>query len=140
MLDTTAEGVVMFDGEGNPMPATAAPRRCSAMTAPNLTQRNLADLFAPENQGAVRDYLEGLGDGVGGLLDQGREVLDGCAAARLPAVDDHGAELVPMRRTFFAVFRDLSQVRKNETELATARRGPARAAGAKADVLARIQP
>ena len=30
------------------------------MTATSLTQRNLTDLFAPESQGAVRDYLESI--------------------------------------------------------------------------------
>jgi signal transduction histidine kinase len=39
---------------------------------------------------------------------------------------------------FFAVFRDLSQVRKSESELQQARRQADRAANAKADMLARI--
>src|SRR4051794_34123643 len=39
---------------------------------------------------------------------------------------------------FFAVFRDLSQVKKNELEILNARRQAERAAHAKADVLARI--
>jgi signal transduction histidine kinase len=39
---------------------------------------------------------------------------------------------------FFAVFRDLSQSRKSESELLQARRQTDRAAGAKADMLARI--
>jgi signal transduction histidine kinase len=41
-------------------------------------------------------------------------------------------------RNFFAVFRDLSQTRKVETELSQARRQSDRAANARADVLARI--
>ena len=39
---------------------------------------------------------------------------------------------------FFAVFRDLSQTRKNESELREARRLAERAANAKTDMLARI--
>src|SRR5207237_8262601 len=39
---------------------------------------------------------------------------------------------------FFAVFRDLSQTRKSESELQQARRLADRAANAKADLLARI--
>src|SRR5205814_1391446 len=33
ILDTTAEGIVMFDAEATSTPATAAPKRCSATTA-----------------------------------------------------------------------------------------------------------
>jgi signal transduction histidine kinase len=59
-----------------------------------------------------------------------------------------GGGLIPLSMTmgrtrpdgpnFFAVFRDLSQTRKIETELAQARQQAERSANAKADVLARI--
>ncbi len=140
ILDTTAEGIVMFDAEGNlnsRQPQRRSP--CSAMTAPELVQRKLTELFAPESQSAVKDYLEGLkASGVASLLDQGREVLGHV----------RGGGLVPLSMTmgrtqadgpnFFAVFRDLSQTRKSESELLQARRLADRAANAKSDMLARI--
>jgi len=106
---------------------------------PELVQRNLTELFAPESQSAVKDYLAGLkGAGVASLLDQGREVLGRVG----------GGGLVPLSMTmgrtqaggpnFFAVFRDLSQTRKSEGELLQARRLADRAATAKSDMLARI--
>ncbi|HEU4806017.1 MAG TPA: histidine kinase dimerization/phospho-acceptor domain-containing protein, partial [Nitrobacter sp.] len=139
ILDTTAEGILMFDDGGR---ITACNRGAEALfghSGDHLTQLTLADLFAPESQGAVRDYLDGLaGDGIASLLDHGREVLG--------RVRDGG--LIPLSMTmgrtkaegpnFFAVFRDLSQSRKIETELSQARRQADRAASAKADVLARI--
>jgi PAS domain S-box-containing protein len=139
ILDTTAEGIVMFDAEGNLNSANRSAEALFGHDGPELVQRNLADLFAPESQGAVRDYLVSLrGSGVASLLDQGREVLGHM----------RGGGLVPLSMTmgrtqadgpnFFAVFRDLSQTRKSESELAQARRLADRAANAKSDMLARI--
>jgi PAS domain S-box-containing protein len=139
ILDTTAEGIVMFDAEGNLNSANRSAEALFGHDGPELVQRNLTELFAPESQGAVRDYLEGLKDaGVSSLLDQGREVLG----------QVRGGGLIPLSMTmgrtqadgpnFFAVFRDLSQTKKSESELLQARRLADRAANAKSDMLARI--
>jgi PAS domain S-box-containing protein len=139
ILDTTAEGIVMFDAEGNLNSANRGAEALFGHDGPELVQRNLTELFAPESQSAVKDYLAGLkGAGVASLLDQGREVL-----GRV-----RGGGLVPLSMTmgrtqaggpnFFAVFRDLSQIRKSEGELLQARRLADRAATAKSDMLARI--
>jgi PAS domain S-box-containing protein len=139
ILDTTAEGIVMFDAEGNLNSANRSAEALFGYDGFELVQRNLADLFAPESQSAVGDYLISLkGSGVASLLDQGREVLG----------QVRGGGLVPLSMTmgrtqadgpnFFAVFRDLSQTRKSESELLQARRLADRAANAKSDMLARI--
>jgi PAS domain S-box-containing protein len=139
ILDTTAEGIVMFDAEGNINSCNRSAEALFGYDGPELAQRNLADLFAPESQPAVMDYLEGIkGSGVASLLDHGREVL-----GRV-----RGGGLIPLSMTigrtrtdgpnFFAVFRDLSQSKKSEGELQQARRLADRAANAKADMLARI--
>jgi PAS domain S-box-containing protein len=139
ILDTTAEGVVMFDAEGNINSCNRSAEALFGYDGPELVQRNLTELFAPESQGAVRDYLESTrGEGVASLLDHGRDLL-----GRV-----HGGGLIPLSMTmgrtqahgpnFFAVFRDLSQAKKSESELQQARRLADRAASAKADMLARI--
>ena len=139
VLDTMAEGVVMFDAQGRINSCNRSAEALFGYDGAEFTRRNLTDLFAPESQRVLHDYLEGIkGSGVGSLLDQGRDVV-----GRV-----RGGGLVPLSMTigrthadgpnFFAVFRDLSQARKNETELLQARRQAERAATAKADVLARI--
>jgi PAS domain S-box-containing protein len=139
ILDTTAEGIVMFDAEGNLNSANRSAEALFGYDGPELVQRKLAELFAPESQSAVLDYLGSLkNSGVASLLDQGREVLGHV----------RGGGLIPLSMTmgrtqadgpnFFAVFRDLSQTRKSESELAQARRLADRAANAKSDMLARI--
>ncbi len=139
ILDTTAEGIVMFDAEGNLNSANRSAEALFGHDGPELVQRKLTELFAPESQSAVKDYLDSLkGSGVASLLEQGREVLG----------QVRGGGLIPLSMTmgrtqadgpnFFAVFRDLSQTRKSESELLQARRLAERAANAKSDMLARI--
>jgi PAS domain S-box-containing protein len=139
ILDTTAEGILMFDAEGNINSCNRSAEALFGHDGADLVQRNLADLFAPESAPAVRDYLESVkGADISSLLEQGRDLL-----ARVD-----GGGLIPvsitMGRTqahgpnFFAVFRDLSQAKKGESELREARRLAERAANAKSDMLARI--
>jgi len=139
ILDTTAEGIVMFDAGGNINSCNRSAEALFGYDGPELVQRNLAELFAPESQPAVMDYLASTkGSDVASLLDHGREVLGRVS----------GGGLIPLSMTmgrtradgpnFFAVFRDLSQTRKSEGELQQARRLADRAANAKADMLARI--
>lgn len=139
ILDTTAEGILMFDAEGNINSCNRSAEALFGHDGADLVQRNLADLFAPESAPAVRDYLESVkGADISSLLEQGRDLL-----ARVD-----GGGLIPVSMTmgrtqahgpnFFAVFRDLSQAKKSESELREARRLADRAANAKSDMLARI--
>ena len=139
ILDTTAEGILMFDAEGNINSCNRSAEALFGHDGAALVQRNLAELFAPESRPAVLDYLAGIkGAGVASLLDHGRDVLGQVREGGLIPLS------VTMGRTradgpnFFAVFRDLSQTRKSEGELQQARRLADRAADAKADMLARI--
>ena len=50
ILDTTAEGIVMFDAEGNLNSANRSAEALFGHDGPELVQRNLTELFAPESQ------------------------------------------------------------------------------------------
>jgi PAS domain S-box-containing protein len=139
ILDATADGIVMFDAEGNISSCNRSAEALFGFDGADLVQRDLGSLFAPESQGAVLDYLASLkSTGVASPLEHGREVL-----GRV-----RGGGLIPLSMTmgrtqahgpnFFAVLRDLSQAKKSESELRDARRLADRAANAKADLLARI--
>ena len=139
ILDTTAERILMFDAEGNINSCNRSAEALFGYDGAELVQRNLTDLFAPESAPAVRDYLQRVeGADLSSLLEQGRDLL-----ARV-----RGEGLIPVSMTmgrtqahgpnFFAVFRDLSQSKKSESELREARRLADRAANAKGDMLARI--
>ena len=76
--------------------------------------------------------------GVASLLDHGREVLGRESKGGIIPLSMTMGRTQPDGPNFFAVFRDLSQAKKTESELREARRLAERAANAKADVLARI--
>ncbi|MDP3079109.1 PAS domain-containing protein [Bradyrhizobium sp.] len=139
ILDTTAEGIVMFDGEGNINSCNRSAEALFGYDGADLVQRNLSDMFAPESQRVVQDYLESIkGAGVASLLDHGRDMLGRVRGGGIIPLSMTMGRTRPDGPNFFAVFRDLSQARKNESELQQARRLAERAANAKADMLARI--
>src|SRR5439155_4071877 len=139
ILDTTAEGVVMFDAAGNINLCNRSAEALFGYDGAELLRRNLTELFAPESQRVVKDYLESIrGTGVASLLDHGRDVLGRASRGGLIPLTMTMGRTRPGGPNFFAVFRDLSQTRKSESELREARRLADRAASAKADMLARI--
>jgi PAS domain S-box-containing protein len=139
ILDTTAEGILMFDAEGNINSCNRSAEALFGYDGAELVQRNLAELFAPESAPAVLDYLASVkGADIASLLDHGRDALAAVCGGGLIPVSLTMGRTQAHGPNFFAVFRDLSQSRKNESELHEARRLADRAATAKADMLARI--
>lgn len=139
ILDTTAEGIVMFDAQGNLNSCNRSAEALFGYDGDDLVQRNLSELFAPESQRVVQDYLQSISnDGVASLLDHGREVLGRVREGGLIALSMTMGRTQAHSPNFFAVFRDLSSTKKSEAELLQARRLADRSVNAKADVLARI--
>jgi PAS domain S-box-containing protein len=139
ILDTTAEGIVMFDAQGRLNSCNRSAEALFGYDGDDLVQRNLSELFAPESQRVVQDYLESIGnDGVASLLDHGREVLGRVREGGLIALSMTMGRTQANSPNFFAVFRDLSSAKKSEAELLQVRRLADRSVNAKADVLARI--
>jgi len=139
ILDTMAEGVVMFDGTGRISACNRSAEALFGASGDELTQRALPELFAPESEKAVRDYFDSIAKSdAASLLDHGREVLGRVReGAFLPLAMTMGRTMLGSAN-FFAVFRDLTQSKKDEAAQHLARRQTERAATAKADVLARV--
>jgi len=139
ILDTTADGILMFDAQGNVNSCNRSAEALFGYDGVELTQQNLATLFAPESGSIVKQYLESLnGTDVAILVEDGREVLGrGRGGGLVPLSITMGRTLAD-GPNFFAVFRDLSQLKNGENELREARRLADRTANAKADLLARI--
>jgi len=139
ILDTTAEGIVMFDAEGNIHACNRSAEALFGYDGELLMQQNLVTLFAPESQHIVIDYLESMkSQDIASLLDHGREVLGREKKGGVIPLAMIMGRTRPDGPNFFAVFRDLSQSKKGESELKSARRLADGAANAKADMLARI--
>ncbi|KRQ17182.1 PAS domain-containing sensor histidine kinase [Bradyrhizobium manausense] len=139
ILDTTAEGIVMFDADGNIHACNRSAEALFGYDGEALMQQNLLALFAPESQQIVLDYLDSLkSQNIASLLDHGREVLGREKKGGVLPLAMIMGRTRPDGPNFFAVFRDLSQAKKGESELTQARRLVDGAANAKADMLARI--
>ncbi|MBR0905534.1 PAS domain-containing protein [Bradyrhizobium liaoningense] len=139
ILDTTAEGIVMFDAEGNIHACNRSAEALFGYDGQALLEQNLVTLFAPESQQIVADYLDSVkSQDIASLLDHGREVLGREKKGGVIPLAMIMGRTRPDGPNFFAVFRDLSQSKKGESELTRARRLADGAANAKADMLARI--
>jgi len=139
ILDTMAEGVVMFDATGRISACNRSAEALFGASGDELTQLTLFELVAPESEKAVRDYLASVVDAdAASLLDHGREVLGRVRGDGLLPLAMTMGRTMPASPNFFAVFRDLTQSKKDEAAQHLARRQTERAASAKADVLARV--
>ncbi|MFC0239670.1 PAS domain-containing sensor histidine kinase [Rhodopseudomonas telluris] len=139
ILDTTAEGILMFDADGRISACNRSAEALFGYDGAELVQQSLVDLFAPESSSAVRDYFASVRSGSAeSLLDHGLEALGRVREGGLFPLTMTIGRTRSEGPNFFAVFRDLSQARRIETELNQVRKLAERAAGAKADVLARL--
>lgn len=137
ILDTTAEGVLMFDASGNIQACNRSAEALFGYDCNELGKRNLTELFAPESQPVVLDYLQSIAH-AGAAVDAGRDVLGQVGKGGIIPLSMTIGRTRPQGANFFAVFRDHSQGKSSDDELREARRLAERAANAKADLLARI--
>jgi PAS domain S-box-containing protein len=139
ILDATSEGIAILDENGRVLSCNRSAEALFGRSDSEIATLGLADLFAPESQPAALDYFESVkAPGVASLLEHGREMLgrvrDGDAIPLSMTI----GRTRPGGDRFFAIFRDLSLIKKNERELAQARRQAERSMTAKADILSRI--
>ncbi len=139
ILDTTAEGILMFDAEGKIRACNRSAEALFGYDGEELTRRKLADLFAPESHRAVQSYLDSVKRGeIDSLLESGRDVLGRVRQGGVIPLSMTMGRTRPEGIKLFAVFRDLSQKNRVESELREARQMAENAATAKSDLLARI--
>ncbi|MDB5628085.1 MAG: sensor signal transduction histidine kinase [Tardiphaga sp.] len=137
ILDTAAEGIVMFDMSGRIHSCNRSAEALFGRDGATLTTSVLVDLFAPESQRDVRDYFDAVVRADTSNL-HGREVLGRVPSGGLLPLAITMGRTTPDGPNFFAIFRDQSQARKIDSELLAARKQADRFVSAKADVLARI--
>lgn len=139
ILDTTAEGILIFDATGTIQSCNRSAEALLGLTDRDIAERPLGEMFALESQRGIMDYFQSVKDaGVASLLDHGREMLartrDG---GTIPVSVTIGRTRADGAR-YFAVFRDHPPARPADTDAQQAKRANERAAAAKADLLSRI--
>ena len=139
ILDSTAEGVVVFDGEGRLLSCNRSAETLFGRNDSEMAKLGLTELFAPESQRGVQDYVSEVGAAaVAGLVHHNRELLGRARDGQAIPLSMTVGRTQPGGPRFFAIFRNLSQAKKGEGDLVQARRQVERATSAKADILGRI--
>jgi PAS domain S-box-containing protein len=140
ILDTATDGVLILDGTGIIVAANRAAEALFGLDRAAFAGKALIDLLAPESRRSALDYLDGLSsNGVASVLNDGREIIG----------EVHPDGLIPLfmtvgrmgegeKRKFCAVLRDITQWKKSEEDLTTARRRAEEASLHKSDFLAKI--
>ncbi len=139
ILETTAEGILVFDGLARINSCNRSAEALFGLSSRDITGRSLIDLFAPESQRGILDYLESVkAPGVASLLDHGRDVLGRASDGSTIPLSVTMGRTRPESARYFAIFRDKTPARPSESDVLAMRRATDRLAGAKAEVLARI--
>ena len=137
ILDTAAEGIVMFDISGKIHSCNRSAEALFGRDGDSMTKSSLVDLFAPESLRDVQDYFDAVSRAEPSNM-HGRDVLGRVPSGGLLPLAITLGRTIPDGPNFFAIFRDQSQTRKTDTELLVARKQADRFVSAKTDLLARI--
>ncbi|PLX36095.1 MAG: PAS domain-containing sensor histidine kinase [Hyphomicrobiales bacterium] len=140
IIDTATDGVLMLDGEGLILGVNRSAEALFGTDRTDMIGETLARFLAPESRRTATDYLDGLArNGVASVLNDGREVIG----------EVSGGGLIPLFMTigrlnhgttgkFCAVLRDITQWKRAEEELTSAKRHADDASSQKSDFLAKI--
>lgn len=139
ILENATDGIVLFDRSGAVTSSNRSAQMLFNIPAADFLRQNVADLFAMESQRIVLDYFESIDQQTASTpADHGREVLGRTRIGGFVPLSMTMGKIGHDGERFFAVFRDLSQLKKSESDLLYARRKAERASEATGDALARI--
>ncbi|MCF6369595.1 sensor histidine kinase [Rhizobium halophilum] len=138
ILETATDGVVVIDAEGNIRSMNGAASALFNYDNEEAAGKAFVMLFAHESQKAIMDYLTGLsGHGVASVLNDGREVIGREAAGGfIPLFMTIGR--LSSSNGYCAVIRDITQWKRTEEELRSAKRAAETANAHKSEFLAHV--
>ncbi|MFB9950224.1 ATP-binding protein [Rhizobium puerariae] len=138
ILETATDGVVIIGSEGDIRSLNRAASALFNYDNEEINGKPFVTLFAHESQRAILDYLNGLsGHGVASVLNDGREVIGREASGGfLPLFMTIGK--LTSSNGYCAVIRDITQWKRTEEELRTAKRAAETANAHKSEFLAHV--
>ena len=138
ILDTATDGIIVTDRSGMIESVNGPAEALFGVDFDAARGKPLTEFFAQESHRALLDYMNELsGPGVASVMNDGREVIG----------KEANGGLIPLFVTlgqmgeagkFCAVLRDITQWKKAEEELVTARRAAESASEHKSDFLTRV--
>jgi PAS domain S-box-containing protein len=135
ILDTATDGVIVLDRHGRILSGNRSAE--ALFDYDELAGRAFTALFAPESAEVARQYVDELTRDEG-LLNGGRELTGRVRQGGLIPLFMTMGRLGAGAERFCAVFRDLTQWKKSESELVDARLRAEKASSTKSDFLARV--
>ncbi|WP_027486828.1 ATP-binding protein [Allorhizobium undicola] len=138
ILETATDGVVTLGAEGDIRSINRAASALFNYDEEEIRGKPFVTLFAHESQRSILDYLSGLaGHGVASVLNDGREVIGREASGGfIPLFMTIGR--LSSSSGYCAVIRDITQWKRTEEELRSAKRAAETANAHKTDFLARV--
>ncbi|MCL6705444.1 PAS domain S-box protein [Pseudomonas sp. R2.Fl] len=138
ILETATDGVVIIGTDGEIRSMNRSASALFNYDGEELRGKPFVMLFAHESQKAILDYLGGLaGHGVASVLNDGREVIGREASGGfLPLFMTIGK--LTSSNGYCAVIRDITQWKRTEEELRSAKRAAETANAHKSEFLARV--
>ncbi|PTW62400.1 PAS domain S-box-containing protein [Breoghania corrubedonensis] len=144
ILETATDGVIVLDADGRILSVNRSAEALFNASRQMMSGSMITDYLAPESHRSALDYLDGLArNGVASVLNDGREVIGQLASAGglIPlfmTIGRIGQRASKENAKFCAVLRDITQWKKAEEELTTAKRQAENASSQKSDFLAKI--
>ena len=142
ILDTSADGIITLDGNGNIYSLSAGAEAIFGYRIAEVADKPLIDLLTPESRKTFREYLSALqGPGLAALFNDGREVtaiVKQGGTVPLFLTIGRLQKASPGGAAFCAVVRDITQWKRTEAELRQAKEAAEQASRQKSEFLAKI--
>ncbi len=143
ILETATDGVMVLDAHGRILSVNRSGEALFNASRQRMAGALITDYLAPESHRSALDYLDGLArNGVASVLNDGREVIgqlsDGGLIPLFMTIGRVGQHMNRENAKFCAVLRDITQWKKAEEELTSAKRQAENASSQKSDFLAKI--
>ncbi|MGE0340852.1 MAG: histidine kinase dimerization/phospho-acceptor domain-containing protein, partial [Xanthobacteraceae bacterium] len=139
ILDTATDGVLIIDRDGKILGMNKSAEALFSFDFAEVRDASFTMLFAPESHRAAVDYLDKLAsNGVASILNDGREVVGRERNGGLIPLFMNLGKVGDDGQKFCAVLRDITQWKRAEEELTSARRQAETASSHKSDFLAKI--
>lgn len=137
ILDTATDGVLVLDQKGLVIGANKSAEALFGNERSHMIGMAFVDLLAPESHRSALDYLDGLGrNALSSVLNDGREVIGRVAGGGLVPLFMTVGRVSPTK--FCAVLRDITQWKRAEEELTSAKKAAENASSQKSDFLAKM--
>lgn len=138
ILDTATDGVVILSDEGIVRALNKSAEALFDVEPDSILEQSFTKILAPESHRSAMDYLSGMsGTGVASLMNDGREVIGKTAKGGLiPLFMTIGK--LQQTNACCAVMRDITQWKKAEEELLSAKSIAETASAQKTEFLAKV--